>query len=116
MNNRTNHTHLPRPLKGIYNLTAGGWHIWNTYHKQPQWLAEAISPREYLNVSIRSVEMPWDPMSDAARVFQDFAEGNRSQSCSERHMWINVIALRDQAVLYLEVASSRFSAMKMVAG
>jgi hypothetical protein len=60
--------------------------------------------------------MPWDETSDADRVFKDFAEGNRSESCSDRHLWINVIALRDEAVLYMEVASTRFAAVKLVAG
>ena len=60
--------------------------------------------------------MPWDPMSDLDKVFKDFAEGNRSESCSDRHIWINIISLRDEAVLYMEVASTRFAAVKLIAG
>jgi hypothetical protein len=59
--------------------------------------------------------MPFNPKINSTRVFKDFAEGNRSESCDERHIWINIIALRDEAVLYLEVASTRFSAIKLIA-
>jgi hypothetical protein len=60
--------------------------------------------------------MPWDPQSGDDRVFKDFAEGNRSESCSERHLWISIIALRDEAVLYMEVASTRFAATRLIGG
>jgi hypothetical protein len=58
--------------------------------------------------------MSWDPVTEE-EVFQDFVEGNRSSSCSQRHLWINIIALRDEAVVYLEVASTRFAAYKLIA-
>lgn len=61
--------------------------------------------------------MSWnETMAVDETIFQDFVEGNRSESCSDRHLWINVIALRDEAVLYMEVASTRLAAMKIMAG
>lgn len=61
--------------------------------------------------------MSWnETMAVDETIFQDFVKGNRSESCSDRHLWINVIALRDEAVLYMEVASTRLAAMKIMAG
>ena len=60
--------------------------------------------------------MPWNETMDTDRVYKDFVEGNRSESCSDRHLWINVVALRDEAVLYMEVASTRFAAIRLIAG
>jgi hypothetical protein len=31
-------------------------------------------------------------------------------------MWINIIALRDEAIVYMEVAATRFAAVKLIGG
>ena len=36
--------------------------------------------------------------------------GDRTEDCIERNLWINVIALEDNADVYLEISSVRFSA------
>ena len=50
---------------------------------------------------------------DFISTFTDYYKGNNTDFCKERHLWINIVALRPNATAHMQVAAVTFGAMSL---